>query len=294
MCDPISAIVSAGLAAGSAVASNAGNMQQVNAQGQQTAQNIALQAAAAQRQYEDNKAAADASNRVLGQYVNTQLGNQATNNASLAPALAAAAPATYQANQQQIANTSANNANSAITNFLQGSKAPTLSNTDNGQSAAEIQRRTVDRTNVSRQNATNAGTLNAFGTNLSNLGLATQGANREIDATNANARRQAGMLQTDEQNAALQARHYVPPALYNNTASTAGSGLQGLGSLGLSLAGSMGGITPTSIVSGIKNGLSGLGNVFNQPSVSNPGIGSPNLSGLTDNMLSSAGFGVQS
>ena len=295
MCDPVSAIASAGLGLGSSILSNMGNMAQVNAQGQQTAQNIALQAAAAQRQYEDNKAAADASNKVLGQYVDTQMGNQAANNAALAPTIAMTAPGTFQANQQQIANTSAQNANNAITSVLAGSKAPALTNTDNGQSAAEIQRRTTERTNVSRQNAGNAATLGAFGTGLANVGLAQQDANRQIDATNAEARRQTGMLQTDQQNAALQARQYVAPALYNTSPSTAGSLDQGLGSLGLSLAGSMGGITPSSIVSGVKNAISGLGSVFNQPSVSNPGIGSsPNLSGLTDNMLSSAGFGAQS
>ena len=247
-------------------------MAQVNAQGQQTAQNIAAQAAAAQRQYADNKAAADASNGVLGNFVNQQIGNQQANSAALAPTLALTAPGTYQANQQQVANTSAGNANNAISSLLADSRAPALSNTDNGQSAAEIANRTAARTDISRQTANNASTLNAYGTNLANLGLSQTDANRQIDATNAAARRQAQILPTDEQNAALQARHYVAPALYNTTPSTAGSLDQGLGSLGLSVAGATGGITPAGIGSAISNGIQKLGSVFNQPSIGNPTI----------------------
>lgn len=222
--------------------------------------NSGAQAKQASAQQLDNARAAAASNAVLAKFQDQQAVNQKANDAALAPAINFYNPATFQNNQTGIANTASSNAASAIASVLKNQPLPTLSNTDNGQSAAAIKSAIASRTGQSVLDATNAAKLGAYGTNLSLGGIAGNTAARGIDQTNTFARQQAQLLPTNEQNAALQARQVVPPADY-----TAGSALQGLGNLFSTLGGSGAG----------SKAISGVGNA-----ISNyvPTIGSPSLS----------------
>lgn len=214
---------------------------------------------------QDNANAAAASNKVLSAFEDTQAANQATNNASLTPVYGAIDPATFQANQAAIAQNEGDQASKAIAATLASVPQPTLTNTDNGQSAKAIADRIASRTGVSVQDAQNAAKLNSFGQAFSDLGLTETDANRKIDTVNTNARAQAALLPTDEQNAALQARRYIAPA-----DTMTGTALQGLGNLFATVGGS--GLA--------KSGLSGLSNIFS--------IGNPSIS----NTMGPTGFSV--
>jgi hypothetical protein len=255
MCfDPVSLALAAGGTAASVIGGS------MNADAQQ-------KAAAAQMQ--DNQNAANASNAVLQKFNAAQGVNQSANNAALGGTLGMVAPGAFQANQAAIAGAASNNASSAIASTLAGVKQPTLTNTDNGQTAAAIAARTGVMTGQSVRNANNAATLGAYGTNFAQLGLGEANSARQIDTTNNLARRQAQLLPTDEQNAALQARQYVPGPDY-----TAGTALQGLGNIFATMGGSGAG---SRAVNGAGSFLSGLA-----PSISNPGL----------NLSTSNGFSV--
>ena len=256
MCDPVTLGVTAALgAAGMGV-----NALGANAQNQAASQTEASQEAQAIATYKDNAAAANASNATLQKFLTQQTANQQANNAAFAPTMAYYTPATYQANQANIAKTNAATAVSGIQALLPNQLAlpdAHLSNTDNGQSAAAIKTAAQTRDNLAETNATNQANLASYGQALTGGNLAAASSARQIDEQNAIARSEASMLPTDEQNAALQARQYVAPAQTSTALNV--PVLQGVGNLLGSLAGSQSG----QIGNAINNGVSSLGSLFN-------------------------------
>ena len=212
---------------------------------------------------QDNANAATVSNAVLSKFEDTQKANQDVNNATLAKTYAFTDPAAFGANQDSIASDSTNNAKTAIGALLAGQKAPALTGTDNGQTANEIAMRTGVATGKSIRDATNSAKLGAYGTNFAQLGLKEADSARGIDTMNQTARGQAGVLKTDEDNAALQARRYIAGPNYG-----LGTALQGLGNIFASAGGS-GYFRPQSST-GPNIGNPGLSNPM---SLSNGGIG---------------------
>lgn len=204
--------------------------------GQGAAQNAQAQAKQTEETAIDNELAAAASNNVLGKFLNEQGVNQAANQAALQPVYDAIQPSTFQASQAGIAGTNNAAAQQGITDVL-ASAGPQLglTGTDNGQSAAAIQKATNNKVGVARNAAQDYANLAAFGQNFQNLGLTEMNANEKIDTTNNKAKAQAGILPTDEQNAALQARIFIPPADTTN-----GNTMIGLGGLLSSNAGGIG------------------------------------------------------
>lgn len=212
----------------------------------------------------DNTNAARASNKVLNKFENVQVGNQASNTAALQPVYGAIDPTTFGAAQDATAAKSSSDAAKAIAATLASAPTPTLTNTDNGQSAKAIADRSALRTGVSVSDAAHQGVLNAFGTNFSDLGLKEADTNRNLDTTNAAARAQAAALPQQEQTAAFKARTYIAPA------DTTGSTIQGLGSVFAGLGGS--GLASKGVSS-----LGSIGNWWNSPSISNPSLPTPNF-----------------
>lgn len=216
-------------------------------------QNAQAQADYAGRVAGDNTAAATASNKVLSKFEDTQALNQNKNNDILATTYAATDPTTFQGDQSALGTAATNNATSAIAATLAGAKQPALTNTDNGQSAAEIASRTGTMTGKSIRDATNAAKLGAFGNNFAQLGLKEADSARGIDTVNQTARSQASALPSQESTAALLARHFIAPA---NLAP--GTALQGIGNVFASLGGSGMGKKAGDFLSG--------------PSISNPSL----------------------
>lgn len=245
--------------------------------GSGAAANAKAQAQTTQETAIDNTLAAEASNGVLSQFLNKQAGNQATNQAALQPEYAAIQPGAFAASQANIAGNNNAAAQSAITGTLAGGGPQLgLTNTDNGQSAAAINNAIAARTQLSRNDASNYANLAAYGQNFGQLGLTEMNTNEGIDQTNTQARAQAGILPTDEANAALQARKFIPP-----TDTSAGNTQIGLGNLLASNAGGIG--------SAAAKAITGLGSVFNQPSTTNPTLNVNQQTGGSNNGFSVGG-----
>lgn len=232
--------------------------------GQGAANNAVAQIDQENKQAIDNTLAADASNRVLQNFLTEQSANQAANQAALRPVYGAIAPANFQAHQANIASTNNAAAQQGITNMLAaGGPQLGLTGTDNGQSAAAIQKATDANVGIARNKATDYANLAAFGQNFADLGRTEMGANLNIDTTNNKAKAQAGILPYDEQNAALQARVFIPPADTTN-----GSLMMGAGNLLASNAGGIGNALGGS--NGIGSYLGGLMQSWQNPTISTP------------------------
>lgn len=218
----------------------------------------------------NNTAAAAASNKVLSSFLDKQQVNQNTNQATLQPEYASIAPAAFQASQGQLAGANDTAAQQAISAVLAGGgKQIGLTSTDNGQSAAAINNAAATRTQLSRNDASNYANLAAYGGNFAKLGLNEMNTNEGIDQTNSQARGQAGILPTDEANAALQARQFIPA-----TDDTSGNTAIGIGNLLASNAGGIG-----TAASKAASGLGGLFAGLNAPSTSNPTLNTGETSG---------------
>src|SRR6185312_10023187 len=173
--------------------------------GQGAGRNAQAQAQQTEETAIDNELAAAASNSVLGKFIQQQGINQAANQAALKPVYGAIQPGAFQESQAGIAGANNAAAQQGITDVLASpGKQLGLTGTDNGQSAAAIQNATNSKVGIARGRAQDYANLAAFGQNFQNLGLTEMGANEAIDTTNNKAKAQAGILPTDEQNAALQ------------------------------------------------------------------------------------------
>ena len=232
---------------------------QQTAQGQE--QNNRNQAINEIQTLQDNAAATKASNDVLQQFMTKMAPLQTAGQAALQPEYAAIQPGAFQASQGAIGANNNAAAQSAITGTLAGGGPQLgLTNTDNGQSAAAINDATARRTQLSRNDASNYANLAAYGQNFGQLGLQEMGTNEAIDQNNNQAKSMSSILPTDEANAALQARKFIPP-----TDNTAGNQQIGLGSLLASNAGGIG-----SAASSAAKGIGSLFSNLNAPSPSNP------------------------
>lgn len=220
----------------------------------------------------DNVLAAAASNQVLKKFQQQQVGNMATNQGILQPEYAAIQPGAMEASRQGLAAQGNAAGQGAIDQVLAGGGPQLgLTHTDNGQTEKAITDALGQRTQLSRNDAMNYANLASFGRNMGQLGQTSLNTSEGIDRTNMNARSEAGILPTDEQNAALQARQFIPPA-------DTSSGNTQIG-IGNALASNAGGIGST--VGGFLQ--KGLGSLFAGPSVANP-----TLTGETSGFGSSA------
>lgn len=201
----------------------------------------------------DNANAAVASNQVLQKFLTQQGVNQAANQTALKPEYAAIQPEAFQASQAAIAGANNAAAQGGITHLL-SSAGPQLglTGTDNGQSAKAIQDAQNRAVQLSRNKAADYANLAAFGQNFQQLGRTEMNTNEKIDATNNNARIQAGILPYDEQNAALQARHFIPPA-----DTSQGNTMSGIGNFLASNASGIG-----NAVGGLFKQNGGIGSIF--------------------------------
>lgn len=229
------------------------------AQGQE--QNNTNQAVNEIQTLQDNAAATNASNAVLQQFMGKLSPLQDAGQAALQPEYAAIQPGAFQASQAGIAGGNNAAAQSAIAGTLAGGGPQIgLTNTDNGQSAAAINNATAARTQLSRNDASNYANLAAYGQNFGQLGLNEMNTNEAIDQNNAKARSASAILPTDEANAALQARHFIPAP-----DNSAGNTQIGIGSLLSSNAGGIG-----SAASSAAKGLGSLFSNLSAPSPANP------------------------
>lgn len=236
----------------------------------QTAQGVeknnAAQAANELQTIGDNTASMNAGNAARDQFMTKLAPLQAAGQEALQPEYAALNPATFEASR--VANAGANTgaANSAIDSVLQGGGPQIgLTNTDGGQSANAIKGAVAGRTQLSRDDAAHYANLASYGNNFANFGNTEMNTNEGIDENNQQARALAAILPTDQANAELQARKYIPP-----TDDTAGNTQIGVGNLLASNAGGIGSAA-TSLAKGLGSVFSNLNST---PSVSNPSLSS--------------------
>lgn len=242
-----------------------------NQSSQGVAQNNMNQAVSEIQTLADNRNATVASNGVLQDFMGKMAPLQAAGQAALQPEYAAIQPGAFEASRQGISGSNNTAAQDAISKVLGGGGPQIgLTNTDNGQSANAINSAVANRTQLSRNDATNAANLNSYGQNFGQLGLTEMGTNSAIDANNSKAKSAAAILPTDEANAALQARQYIAP-----TDNTAGNTQIGIGNLLSSNAGGIG----TAAVSAAK-GLGGLFSGLGQPTAANPTLNTGETSGF--------------
>lgn len=210
----------------------------------------------------DNVLAAAASNQVLKKFQQQQVGNMATNQAILQPEYAAIQPGAMEASRQGLAAQGNAAGQGAIDQVLAGGGPQLgLTHTDNGQTEKAVADAIGARTQLSRNDAMNYANLASFGRNMGQLGQTSLNTSEGIDQTNMNARSEAGILPTDEQNAALQARQFIPPA-------DTSSGNTQIG-IGNALASNAGGIGTA-----VGNGIKSLGSLFGGSAINvNPTTG---------------------